>query len=904
MLEMPNLTPQTIAEAIEQHAARHPKQVALVGSEFAPFSFQELDQQIRHIGRQLREAGIGSLSRVAIVLPEGPEAAVIAISIASHAMSVPCNPNLTVLELKEELKRIEIDAIVLPSWVDLPVWSALENGPIGVFWVSKAARCLANVVLQQIHPVPVTRRKSGSPSANSPALILKSSGTTDKIKLIPNTHINLLAMASKMQSWFGLGTADRSACILPVHYGGGAKAGLLMPLLLGGSVALPDHHHVEELSDWISDLQPTWFTATPPLLQAILDRLRSGSGKYLEHRLRFITCTASNLPDVVRSELESILRIPILAVYGISEAGIMAANPAPPREQKPGTVGLIPPNELAIKGSDDELLPFGKIGEIVIRGPSVMPGYLNEVDSEVSGFHQEWLATGDLGFIDAQAYLTIVGRTKELINRGGEKILPDDVEQVLLNHPSVFEAAAFPVPHPRLGENVAAAVTLRPGANATPNELREYVAAHLAPFKVPQRLFILESLPKGPTGKILRLRLPQIVSGYKQSVIEANYSLEHQILEIWKRLLGSKNIGIEDNFFEAGGDSLLAQDMLLEVETLTKQAVPQSALREAYTVRQLANAITRATPLQNETVTCARPGSGVPFFYCHGDWGGRGFYALKLADRLGFDQPVYLLHPATKPRRGSQFTIEEIAQSYLAQVLAIHPSGCFRLGGFCHGGLIAWELAYQLSRVGREVECVVLIDTISINARRGPRAVQKLVRLLSRFLPRAKAAKIKDYGMNAVWDWLNWSRSINWRNGQIIRNGFNWLASVNWKSPQVIRRTVGKVFGSFQEGSKLGLQTDILDLPYFRSMCNYLPPKIDSEVFCLVCEENRLIYRFSPSPWCHLARFVRCEYLPGEHFTCITIHVDELANVLRRLFLKKWNGPSATISPRRESVKL
>src|SRR5215216_4180641 len=280
-------------------------------------------------------------------------------------------------------------------------------------------------------------------------------------------------MANKMQRWFDLTAEDRCTFFAPIYHAAGLKANLLVPLLLGASIALPTSRHPANLPEWLSNLRPTWLTATPTFLQAALEQLRSVKRNELKHSLRFINSMTSYLPEAVRTELEAILGVPVLGCYGSSEAGMVAANPAPPAKRKPGTAGVISPAEVAIKDSNGELLPIGEVGEIIVRGPGVMPGYIDEANGVATAFGDGWLSTGDLGFIDSENFLTLVGRTNEIINRGGEKISPYEVEKILLLHRSVREAAAFSVPHPRLGENVAAAVVLHPGTRSSSSELRD-----------------------------------------------------------------------------------------------------------------------------------------------------------------------------------------------------------------------------------------------------------------------------------------------------------------------------------------------------------------------------------------------------------------------------------------------
>jgi acyl-CoA synthetase (AMP-forming)/AMP-acid ligase II len=438
------LMPQTLAEAIAQHAVRDPLQPAIVGTQFAPFSFRGLDLWIKQIGEHLRAAGIGPQSRVGILLPPGPEGAVLSVAIACHAISVPLNSNRPESEIEEELARARLDALVLPSWVDSPGLAIARRSSFGLIEASRAAGSLSSVALRQVRETPVLARRPVRPALDSIALIFTTSGTTGTARLVPVTHQNLLVTADKMRQWFNLSSDDRTAFVLPGYYGAAIKISLLAPLLLGGSVALPTARHAQDLAEWIPDLCPTWLWGNPTFFQAVLDRLRSGAGTKLTHSLRFVVSGTAFLPPTLRAVLEETLGVPVLQSYGMSEAGILAADPAPPRKRKPGTVGLASRDELTIVGPEGDVLPDGEVGEIVVHGPTVSPDI--GADAEAQHSNDRWLFTGDLGSIDSEGYLTVVGRTKELINRGGEKISPYEVERALLLHPSVKEAAAFSVP--------------------------------------------------------------------------------------------------------------------------------------------------------------------------------------------------------------------------------------------------------------------------------------------------------------------------------------------------------------------------------------------------------------------------------------------------------------------------
>ena len=846
--------PSTIGETLLRHAANDPQSPALVCSGLGVLTFGALAAQIRAIGDQLRRAGIGPDSRVGIALPRCPEAALLSVAVCCWATVLPINPTLAPGELEEELRRIRLDALIVPGWEAVPSWAAGPNPAFGLFQVSRAAASLEEVTLTQVRPIARRPLKVGAVHAQSVCAIFRTSGTTGAAKRVPVTHENLVEMAQKMRRWLQLGRADRSACVMPIYYNAGFKATLVVPLLIGCSVAMPMSSGPQDFQHWVSELKPTWLTAAPVFLQALLDRLRALPAGEPRHALRFVLSTASYLPEGLRAELQPRLGVPVLEFYGLCEAGMMTAPRLPPAAIKPGTVGSVPAGELEIRGEDCKAVDPGKVGQIMLRGPSVMPGYLYDIDDAPTGLVDGWLNTGDLGMVDAEGDLTVVGRTKEIINRGGEKVSPYDVEKVLLRHPAIREAAAFAVPHPRLGENVAAAVVLNDGIEASSSALIEYLHDRLAPFQMPRQVHVLPALPKGTTGKISRAQLSTTFADQVRDAVQPTEPLEIQISEIWQRILKRDDFGIDDDFFDAGGDSLQATEMLLELEAETRQTIAPSEIKAELTIRHLVDALVSAVATTEEPVSKVKDGTGRPLFICHGDYDGWGFYALRLADRLKHRGPIYLLHPNFDRAAGAD-TIEAMAGRYIDRLLAIQPDGAFQLAGYCHGGLTVWEIAHQLEQRGREVESVLMIDTFSINARPAVRSIARAVNLLGDVAPGDIGEKLKAHGMPAVWAGarrlLQRDRAVLWRVARRIYQG-------NTATSSSLRTA------------------------YYRAMSNYLPPPVKSRVVVVLSDEYTRKKEFAAEAWKALAPEVSQEHVPGKHNTCITSHVGELAEAMNR----------------------
>jgi acyl-CoA synthetase (AMP-forming)/AMP-acid ligase II len=257
-------------------------------------------------------------------------------------------------------------------------------------------------------------------------------------------------------------------------------------------------------------MRPSWYTAVPTMHQAILSRAPRNAAIIKAGRLRLIRSSSASLPPQVMTELEEVFAVPVIESYGMTEASHqMASNPLPPRAHYPGCVGVAAGPEIAIMGEDCTVLAAGELGEVVIRGPNVTAGYENNPEANAKGFTNGWFRTGDQGVFDEAGYLRLTGRLKELINRGGEKISPLEVDTVLMGHPAVAQVVTFGVPHPKLGEDVAAAIVLREGASADERELRDFAAARLADFKVPRQIVLLDEIPKGATGKLQRIGLAE-----------------------------------------------------------------------------------------------------------------------------------------------------------------------------------------------------------------------------------------------------------------------------------------------------------------------------------------------------------------------------------------------------------
>jgi oxalate---CoA ligase len=344
--------------------------------------------------------------------------------------------------------------------------------------------------------------------AEDVALVLHTSGTTSRPKIVPLRHINVTASAYHVGRSLALAPDDACLNIMPLFHIHGLIAAVLSSLAAGGSVCCTPGFNAFRFFSWFDEARPTWYTAVPTMHQALLPLAARNAEIIARGRLRLIRSSSASLPPQVMAALEEAFGVPVLESYGMTEAAHqMASNPLPPRPHYPGSVGVAAGPEIAIMDDDGDLLAPGKLGEVVIRGRNVTAGYESNPEANARAFTHGWFRTGDQGFLDEDGYLRLTGRLKEIINRGGEKISPLEVDTVLMDHPAVQQVVTFGIPHDKLGEEVGAAVVLREGHALDEHGLREFAGERLAPFKVPRRVVFLSEIPKGATGKLQRIGL-------------------------------------------------------------------------------------------------------------------------------------------------------------------------------------------------------------------------------------------------------------------------------------------------------------------------------------------------------------------------------------------------------------
>ncbi|SJZ72392.1 Acyl-CoA synthetase (AMP-forming)/AMP-acid ligase II [Enhydrobacter aerosaccus] len=457
----------------------------------------------------LNGVGIGRGDRVAMVIPNGPEMASSFVAVASGTTSAPLNPAYRAEEFEFYLDDLKPKAVIVQKGVDSPVRAVAQKLGIPLVDLVPTEGAPAGVFTLDVSALkPGKAAKPGTSVDGEIALVLHTSGTTARPKIVPLSTANLAASARHIGATLALTPADRCLNIMPLFHIHGLIAATLSSLAAGASVSCTPGFNALRFFAWLEEVKPTWYTAVPTMHQAILARLRGNVEAAKAAKLRFIRSSSSSLPPQVMSELEQAFGCPVIEAYGMTEASHqMASNALPPGKRKPGSVGLAAGPKIAVMDDAGNLLPQGKTGEVVIQGPNVTAGYDNNPDANAKAFTNGWFRTGDQGYFDEDGYLFLNGRLKEIINRGGEKISPIEIDVILMDHPSVEQCLTFAIPHPKLGEEVGAVVVLRPGCECTERELRDFVAARAADFKVPRKVLFLAEIPKGATGKLQRIGL-------------------------------------------------------------------------------------------------------------------------------------------------------------------------------------------------------------------------------------------------------------------------------------------------------------------------------------------------------------------------------------------------------------
>jgi acyl-CoA synthetase (AMP-forming)/AMP-acid ligase II len=475
-------------------------------------TYGSLREQVQAMAEALAAAGIEPGHRVAIVLPNGLPAIVAFLAASIAGTAAPLNSGYREEEFKFYLEDTAARVLLCPADGADEARKAAA-GRVPVYSVQMDEKGFVRLTGAPANGQPRNSRTVSPPQPDDIALVLHTSGSTGRPKRVPLRHKNLAASAHNIVKTYDLSPGDVSLCVMPLFHVHGLVASTISTLLSGGAVVAPGKFN--PLSFWrtVRDNRVTWYSAVPTIHGLLLSRAGSERPAGAEG-LRFIRSCSASLPPEMMHSLEGAFGAPVLEAYGMTEASHqMCSNPLPPASRKPGSVGPGTGVRISIMDAQGNHLLSGERGEAVIQGPNVVSEYENNPEATAASFTGGWFRTGDQGFLDAEGYLMLTGRLKELINRGGEKIAPREIDEVLLRHPDVAEAVAFGVPHASWGEEVAAAVVLREPQSES--AILAHCREHLAEFKCPKKLYIVTTIPRTATGKIQRGVVASTLAGAK-----------------------------------------------------------------------------------------------------------------------------------------------------------------------------------------------------------------------------------------------------------------------------------------------------------------------------------------------------------------------------------------------------
>jgi acyl-CoA synthetase (AMP-forming)/AMP-acid ligase II len=472
-----------------------PDHNAIESPGYLPLTYRELRMQIDYVVKELNAHGFHRNDRIAIIMPSGPEVAVGIISVMAGFTAVPLNPQNKEREYADIFSQLGIKALILQKERQTAATMAAKEQNLPVIELvpesSKAGKF--GLMPAGIHET----KKAVFATPADIAYVLLTSGTTALSKIVPVTQKQNAISRRRMCIASGMTPADRYLHMVPYYHGMGLGNALLVPLIAGATIICTRDFIPSDIIGILKEYRPTIYSAGPALHAGILREMKKRpKDEFTSNSLRYIRTGTGVLPSHVRQELESLLNVPVIEAYGMSEAGSLAINLPP----KKGSVGIPFVDTIQILDEDDLPLKPYSTGEIVIKGESVFNGYENAPDENKAAFIDGWFRTGDLGYLDDEGYLFLAGRKKEVINKGGEKISPSEIDAVLMAHTGILDAMAFPIKDEVLGDDIAVMI-IRKQENLSEDDLRMYLVDHINPSKLPRKIYFVDKIPKNPAGK-------------------------------------------------------------------------------------------------------------------------------------------------------------------------------------------------------------------------------------------------------------------------------------------------------------------------------------------------------------------------------------------------------------------
>ncbi|VBB05355.1 phosphopantetheine attachment site [Lucifera butyrica] len=693
---------ENILEPIFCHAQSRPKEAAILSPDQGEITYEKLVSMITATLELLRSAGVKLGDRTAVALKSGPEFGITALAVIGLGTCVPLNWRLTEDEIKKQIKFNGVKNVIVPYGQQ----TLAEQ--VGV-------KLGLNVIRLSSLPT-VDRIGANFSKTEEVALLMNTSGTTDAPKTIPITHEMLCHSVQNTAAAFRLRTSDRclnTAQLFNVH---GFVIGFLVTLTSGGATILMPTFQPALFFELLEKYRPTWYTATPAVHHSVVDYFSSREHRPDTGSLRFIRSAAASCPVRLVEALEANFKVPFINAYGMTETSSQVTSiPFPPAKRKNGSVGISNGNEIRILGSDGKSQRAYMPGEIAVKGKTVFAGYENNAAANEAAFCDTWFKTGDEGYLDSEGYLFVTGRSKEIINKGGLKIYPSSIEDTVLRHPAVLDAAIFPIPHERMGEEIALAIVVKEGQELADRDIINFIASQVAYYEVPSAILRLDSIPRSPAGKIQRHKLNEVWLSRKCDVarVSPRNNVEQRIYEAWREILRKDTMSIFDDFFLTGGDSLSAASLAVSLSAEFETELFTSEIYRHRTIEQQATLLDSCEHIrESELVPLREAGNHPPLFVIHALDGDIIQY-YKLIPYIDNNTPLYGIRyiSCDKDRLNGRVDIRRIAQRYVRLIQNKQPKGPYLLLGWSLGGVLAYEISQQLRGQGQKVAFLGIVDS-------------------------------------------------------------------------------------------------------------------------------------------------------------------------------------------------
>lgn len=824
------------------HASLHPDAPAVLATGRATCTYGQLAAHLDRLRTALSEF-VPSGNVIAVAAANGPETVTAIVAAMSGGICAPFDPGRPPAEIDAFLRDIRPSAVLADEGTILRHRDAFNRYGAGIVRMMVTPSTPAGVFDVRLEE-PFRHAAPAPAYDDDVVLLVGTSGTTSFSKLVPHTMPRLMHIGTSIVDALELQPADRCLNTMPPHHAYATTSVIGPSFIAGASVVCPANIGAAALVEELHAFKPTWFVAAPPTHRDVLAYLRS-EARPLDFSLRFIRTLGAPIDGQLLTDLEAAFGAPVLDGYGSTEAPSSVFNR--PSSNRHGSVGRPVGCEIAIFD-----------GEVVIRGANVAPSYAGRQPGPIADPVTGWYHTGDAGHIDADGYLYLTGRLNELINVGGEKVAPGSVEAALKAHPAVADAVAFPLPHPTLGQHVAAAVVPRAGAAVTERQLIEHAAQLLARAAVPNVVHVVSAIPRDAAGKVRRGELTET---FARNALVANFdpkntsdaALLHALLRIWQDVLEYAPVGFDENFFAAGGDSLRAIRVMTQIEADLGVTMSADTLLFAPTIRELAQAVRAQAdgPRRDRLVALRSTGSRPPLFFYDSDVNGGGLWTRFLVAALDSEQPVYVVRPNGALGDEIPESIAAMAAADAAMIAAAVPSHTYRLGGFCAGGVVAFDVAHHLENAGSTVDIVALVASSAPNA-----------------------------SLEPLWAWT--SRACGFLSQRNVARVYKAVRSV--ANAVRTRSYPAEIVNAVYDVWHPPAPASAADRVYSERLLRHFPKPTALTVDLIWPDDDRPMLAGDPSMgWGRVAR-VRRHSVEGDHATVLTEHLSELGTVLRRIF--------------------